>query len=297
MDVLFREITVHLDRGAALELTRILDEESPLETLSGYYEVLYEVGRLGEESTDMRLFFPSSQEDAEIRVMLLLESRGIAHESINTEIINRDEYLTAYKKHYTPLCPGKRIVIVPSWHRGSKEESQLLGDGRIAVYLDPGLAFGTGRHPTTTMCVRRLEDLPLRGKRITDAGCGSGILSLCALALEASSVFAFDIDGNATRATEQNHALNPARGQLRLKQGGFELPEFESTTADLLLANLAANILENAAARISEGPQPRMILSGILTEQSANTLAAFPGWELVFRDDVEGWALLDVVRK
>ena len=296
-NVLYREVKVRLDRMSALELTRLLDEGTPLASLCGYYEVLYEEGRLGEESTVMCLFFPGDQEDGEIRVLLLLEAKGIVYESIRTEILNRDEYLNAYKQHYTPLRPGTKVVIVPSWHRGSPEEEELLVDDCIAVYLDPGLAFGTGRHPTTTMCIRRLEQVHVSGLRVCDAGCGSGILSLAALALGAVSALAFDIDGNAIRATEQNGALNEARGTLTLVQGGFDLPDFLATASDLLLANLAANILVNAAGRIDSGPHPRMLLSGILSEQADQTLAAFPGWRELFRDDVEGWALLDLVRR
>ncbi len=294
---LFREVAVLLNRDACLELTRILDEESVLDSLCGYYEVLYEVGRPGSDSTDIRLFFPSDQEDAEIRVMLLLEARGIGFESISTTTLNRDEYLNAYKQHYLPIRPGRRIVIVPSWHRGSPEEQALLTPDTLAVYLDPGLAFGTGRHPTTTMCLQRLEDLTLEGLRVTDAGCGSGILTLAALALGAAAVLAFDIDSNAVRATEQNHALNPARGSLRLLVGGFDLPEFMSTPTDLLLANLAANILVNAASRIDAGPQTRMLLSGILTEQVDQTLGAFPSWTLRERFELDGWALVELARR
>lgn len=288
---------MRLSRDGALDLSRILDEETPLPTLAGYYEILYEVGRLGEDETALRLFFPADQEDAEIRVLLLLASRGIEHSGVTSTIINKDEYLTAYKRHYTPQRPGDRIIIVPSWHKGSAEEQALTNEQTLPVYLDPGLAFGTGRHPTTTMMIRRLEQVQLTGLRITDAGCGSGILSLAALALGSGPVLAFDIDGNAVRATAQNEALNPNRGSLTIIQGGFELLEFSSTPCDLLLANLAENIIRNAAAEIKAGPQPRMFLSGIISEQVDLVLAAFDDWELLFRDDLEDWTLLDLARK
>ncbi|MCB1322680.1 MAG: 50S ribosomal protein L11 methyltransferase, partial [Leptospiraceae bacterium] len=172
----------------------------------------------------------------------------------------------------------------------------------LALYLDPGLAFGTGKHPTTELCLQFLDDLKPNGMRIVDAGAGSGILSLGALLLGARSVFAFDIDGNALTAMRQNLRMNCpplVEGQLSAHHGGFDLPELERELehADLLLGNITAGVILQNQNVIMSGSHRRMALSGILSEQSDRVVEAFqPAWRLNRMLTNDGWVLLDMER-
>ena len=115
-----------------------------------------------------------------------------------------EDWANAWKASYHPLRIGRHFLIIPAWQ--TTEVERRPGD--IPVVLDPGMAFGTGLHPSTQLCMMAMEDVVQPGQRVLDAGCGSGILSIAAARLGAASVDAFDIDPIAVRATEENAALN-----------------------------------------------------------------------------------------
>jgi len=359
-DCLFREIEITLSKDDALELTRLLDEGAPLPDFRGYYEVLFELDRGQEEcrpadntaerqfaegdsakedppenrplanSTKLVLYFSAENVIAAIHVELLLAALDIADYDIHEKILNRRDYLEAYKEHYRPFAIGERLVIVPSWHRGTEAEREALGrgdgggsavgdrsgemsdcssgvppvrdrfgDARLPLYLDPGLVFGTGHHPTTRLCARRLEEAVRGGMRVIDAGCGSGILGIAALLLGASLVFAFDIERASLRSAIQNGALNPGISErLAVKHGGFDLGEFAEFPADLLIGNLTENVILSWSDCIRRGRFPRLILSGFLAEQKQNVIERFADeWRLVCEREEEGWVLLDFEKR
>ena len=115
-----------------------------------------------------------------------------------------EDWANAWKASYHPLRIGRHFLIIPAWQ--TTEVERRPGD--IPVILDPGMAFGTGLHPSTQLCMLAMEDAVQPGQRVLDAGCGSGILSIAAVRLGAARVDAFDIDPIAVRATEENAALN-----------------------------------------------------------------------------------------
>ncbi|MCR9143752.1 MAG: 50S ribosomal protein L11 methyltransferase [bacterium] len=309
---IYREIEVELPTDDTLPFVQVLDEGQALPDLSGYYEVLYDENRPQSEKDLARLvlYFPIHCELATAQVELVLNALGLERFQIGEKRIERQDYLQAYKQYYEPFQISSRLLIVPSWDRGGERERELQSSlqtqaGREfrSLYLDPGLAFGTGKHPTTELCLQYLDDaFAARDsdapRDIIDAGAGSGILSIGALLLGARRVYAFDVDGNAAIACEQNLALNPGiGGELRFERGGFDLPGFADFSADLMLGNLTATVLLQNQQFIDRARVKRMVLSGILSEQQDQVIAAFESgcWRLApdgIREK-DGWVLLE----
>ena len=133
-----------------------------------------------------------------------------------------EDWANAWKSSYHPLRIGRRFLVIPAWQTAEV----LPGPGDMPVILDPGMAFGTGLHPSTQLCLMAMEDVVQPGQRVLDAGCGSGILSIAAVRLGAGRVDAFDIDPIAVRATEENAALNdlPLPDQRRGQRGAGARP-------------------------------------------------------------------------
>lgn len=195
-------------------------------------------------------------------------------------------------KDFRPMRFGQRLWICPGGQR-----PQL--DGSVApviIELDPGLAFGTGTHPTTALCLEWLDSASLPGRFVVDYGCGSGVLAIAALKLGASAVLAIDIDPQALLATRENAARNNVAERLTV--GGPS--EAQQAPTDVLLANILAEpLLELAPAfaeRVAAGGA--IVLSGILPSQAAPVASRYAAWfdmrPATVRDD---WALLYGVRR
>ncbi|MDA1257063.1 MAG: 50S ribosomal protein L11 methyltransferase [Chloroflexi bacterium] len=174
-------------------------------------------------------------------------------------------------QEFEPVRVGKRLVIAPggsSWDRTPDD---------IVIQLDPGLAFGTGHHPTTRMCMLYLEKSVTPGCAVLDLGCGSGILSLTSLKLGAGSVTAIDIEADAVKASLENLAINKLSGKARVQQG--TLPDAVSTdgTFDVVVANISANVLIALAPHVlaTLAPTGVFVGSGLLAERRSEVEAAF----------------------
>ncbi len=208
--------------------------------------------------------------------------------------IENQDWSESWKRHYRPLRLGRHLVIVPSW------ATTALLPGDVTVLMDPGMAFGTGTHPTTQLCLELIEENLRAGMTVIDLGCGSGILGLAALRLGAGQVLALDTDPEAIRATQDNARLNQIDVRLHTHLGS--LPDVLAGTLPLGRAALVvANILAGTLTRmLGEGlprviePGGRLILSGILREQSADVEAAIAasGMELVAQRAREDWVAL-----
>jgi len=287
----FTEVRLTLPRPAGQLLVQHLDAQT-VPGLEGYFETLYLENQSG-DATSLYFYFDPSDTAASLKVELLAAAFGAEDSDTETRTVSRKEYLESYKKHYTSFRAGD-FAIIPSW---KKNEAADFEGARI-LYLDPGLAFGTGLHPTTRMCLGWISSHTdeIRGKRIIDAGCGSGILSLALLLSGAGRVFAFDVESNSIRATQQNLELNAAApaGNLELQLGGFELEGFAAFGAEILVGNLTATIILGAKERISSVRSPRMIFTGILTEQEEDVKNAFSDWRLLRSASEDGWSLLEL---
>ncbi len=164
---------------------------------------------------------------------------------------------------------GRRLWVRPSHERVDEA-------GAVVVELDPGLAFGTGTHPSTALCLEWLDDLPPAPGRVIDYGCGSGILGIAAARLGAHEVQAFDIDPQALLATRENAGRNAVQARLRIVPSAAGL----QPGADVLLANILAGTLIELTAELCSLLRPggRYVLAGILAEQQQAVAQAFAGW-------------------
>lgn len=167
----------------------------------------------------------------------------------------------AWKKYYKPVRVTDRLTVSPLW------EAVHPGPDEVVVRLDPGMAFGTGTHATTKMCLRLLERYLRPGDRVIDVGCGSGILSIAAVKLGAGAVLAVDLDELAVQKTRENANLNGVQNLISVRKG--DLLKGVSEEGDLILANLLAPIILRLAPDLHRVLRPggRLIASGIVSGQ------------------------------
>jgi ribosomal protein L11 methyltransferase len=209
-------------------------------------------------------------------------------------------WVEAWKEHYHPIPVGQRLIIVPAW-------LEVGPGGRLPIRIDPGMAFGTGTHPTTQLCLELLDErFAAAGpsRRVIDIGCGSGILAIAALRLGAEAALGVDIDPLAIDASRQNAEANGIRQGLELGVGSLGevlAGQFGLRQAEIVFANILAPIL----ARLLEAgladllaPGGILILSGILEEQSADLEVAAEryGLRLVDRRQTGSWVALGMQR-
>jgi ribosomal protein L11 methyltransferase len=183
--------------------------------------------------------------------------------------IAEQDWVRAGLAGLTRIHCGGRLWIVPSW------EALPDVEGGVFVHLDPGLAFGTGTHPTTAMCLAALAEAPPQGQRVLDYGCGSGILAIAALKLGAASALGVDIDPQALQATR----ANAERNGITAAEIETALPDVEPPPAsfDLVLANILAAPLVALAPVLARSARPgaRLLLAGLLDWQAETVMAAY----------------------
>lgn len=297
---IFIEVTVTLPKSHSLDLAARLDNQL-LTSLSGYYEVLYEEGQQT-DTTVFKLYFPAQWLAASTEVEALLLTLNIPDYSVQQSSINRLGYMEAYKEHYEPIRLSTHLGVIPNWHRGSQVEQEFAKQFEseyIPLYLDPGLAFGTGRHATTQMMIEWIDTQDWRNLRILDAGCGSGILSLAALKKGALHATAFDIDRNAVNATVENLVENQiSEDRYSVFEGGWDLPELAKNQFDVIVANITMNIFVEYRQIINQIQANRLVVSGVLQEMRDRFIELFGNeWQLQFETSSDGWVLLDFIRK
>lgn len=180
--------------------------------------------------------------------------------SVQLETVEDQPWERAWMDSFQPMCFGKRLWIYPSW-------IEIPDDDTVKLLLDPGLAFGTGTHPTTALCLEWLDGQDMDGKTVLDYGCGSGVLAIAALKLGAKHAVGTDIDPQALQATHDNaerNGIDPASLHTCYPQ---DLP---SQTYDVVMANILAGPLAELAPALLAALRPggQLILSGILAEQA-----------------------------
>jgi ribosomal protein L11 methyltransferase len=216
---------------------------------------------------------------------------------LRTQVVHEADWATAWKRHVGVLRIGSRIVIRPTWRRHRRQP------GDVVIAMDPGMAFGTGLHPTTRLCLAGIErwaDEGLLGSgpaRLLDVGCGSGVLGIAAGLLGATALVGVDTDPIAIEATLANARRNRVARRLRAWQGS--LPS-GAGPFDLVAANLIASVLISLAGDLAAELQPggRLLASGIFVDRETAVRAAFEDAGLhVLRRDAEGdWVALEAGR-
>lgn len=197
------------------------------------------------------------------------------------------EWLAEFRASLAPLHFGGRLAIVP---RG---QAAAAGTPH-RIELEPGLAFGSGSHPTTAMCLAWLAGHGITGKSVLDYGCGSGILALAALALGAARATAVDLDPQALAAAADNARHNGLTGRLKVLAPGEPDPQ----RYDLIMANILKNTLVELAPALTAlaAPGARLLLAGILAPQAACVAAAYDGWRIAVAGQDGDWVLLTGTR-
>jgi ribosomal protein L11 methyltransferase len=186
-------------------------------------------------------------------------------EPVFRELADQD-WMSAWKEHYQPIPVGERIMILPAWVEKDPPD-------RIPVRIDPSMAFGTGIHPSTQLCLQMIETYLRPGNPMIDVGCGSGVLSIAALKLGAKYVAAVDTDPMAVRATQENALINKIVKDLEVRRGSIEQVlegHLAVERAPLVMANILASVVisllgEGLAWLVSPGGV--LVVSGILAEQ------------------------------
>ncbi len=187
-------------------------------------------------------------------------------------------------KDFKPMRFGRRLWVCPGGLPAGEPDA-------IRIELDPGLAFGTGTHPTTALCLEWLDAQDLDGLAVVDYGCGSGILAIAAARLDAGSVLAMDIDPQALIAACENAGRNGVADRIAVTGD----PQLAADSADVLLANILAGPLVGLAPRFAQAVRPggRLALSGLLLEQAETVTAAYRPWfDIAIAATRDGWALL-----
>ena len=200
--------------------------------------------------------------------------------------IGDEDWVRKTQAQFTPQHVTPRLWIVPTWH-------QPPDPAALNVILDPGLAFGTGTHPTTRLCLRWLDDILRGGETVVDFGCGSGILAIAALKLGAASASGVDIDPQAVTAARRNAEQNGVPAT-------FVTAAEQLTAGELVVANILAKPLIVLSALIASLTLPggRLALSGILVEQADEVRDAYRAWyDFEPVQEESGWVLLSAVRR
>lgn len=198
---------------------------------------------------------------------------------INVQEVDDESWYDNWKKYYS-VIHANRYAIVPKWIKYDEKE------GEISILMDPGMAFGTGEHESTKMCLQLMSDLDFAGKAVIDVGTGSGILGIAAIKSGAKSCYMCDIDSVAVKAAKENSALNGVTEKAEIELA--DLLKNKERTADIVLANLTADIL----IRLSEGlcehinPGGVLVCSGIIHSRKRDVTEAFSAKGLRLAKDI-----------
>ena len=236
-------------------------------------------------ATRVVALFDEAQRFEPVRLALADRFGAAAAARIELEALEDRDWERAWMDHFQPMRFGQHLWVVPTGMAAPEDPEAVVLD------LDPGLAFGTGTHPTTALCLQWLDGHPPRGRTVLDFGCGSGILAIAALKLCAARALGTDIDDQALWASRENAVRNGVEARLALMLPG-DLP---GEPVDLLLANILANPLIQLAPRLAALVRPggQLLLSGILAEQADSVMAAYASW-IRFSPPMEreGWVCL-----
>ena len=219
-----------------------------------------------------------------------LKNSGIGYQ-LNTTGVEQEDWQNAWKKYYHAMDIGERLAIVPGWEDYRTD--------RIRIVMDPGMAFGTGTHETTSLCLETLDSLVKGGERVLDIGTGSGILAIAALKLGADSAEGVDIDPMCVRTAGENAARNGVADRFKVLVG--DLSDKASGQYNIITANIVAAAILSLAPHVPVlmAPGARFIASGIIDERKDEVLAGLKaaGLEPVEVKEKRGWVCIICEKK
>lgn len=208
--------------------------------------------------------------------------------SLETKVVDDMDWANEWKKHYKPLKVGKRILIKPTW------EEAVGNDDDILIQLDPGMAFGTGTHESTKMCIEFLEKYVKERRSLLDVGCGSGILSIVGAKLGCSEVLAIDIDPVAVRTAEDNINANGVKEKVHAETAVIE--DINGQIFDIIVANIVADVIINITSTVRKSLEEGgiYIVSGIIKDrkQDVEDKLVSEGFKVLEQSDMGEWVAM-----
>jgi ribosomal protein L11 methyltransferase len=229
-------------------------------------------------------------EDAPIDAIMLKAAHAIGlaqPPAYRTDTLEDNDWVRLTQSQFNPIPISQRLWIVPTWHTPSDPAA-------INIVLDPGLAFGTGSHPTTRLCLRWLDANIRGGEAVLDYGCGSGILAIAALKLGAASAIGVDMDAQAVQASRDNAAANQVGARFCQPD---DAPKLQ---ADIVVANILTNPLKVLAPLLANATRQggQIVLSGILGDQAEDVMKIYAQWFTLAPTIIdEGWACVSGVKR
>ena len=293
----YQQITINVNDAVAERLADALMEHGALSAAieDAYAGTENEQAIFGEPGMPTEQIWQQSKvialfgenDDAAAMIQAASQACGLKDLAYTSEILADQDWVRLTQAQFDPIQISERLWITPSWHEAPNSNA-------VNLQLDPGLAFGTGSHPTTRLCLKWLDTQLKGSESVLDYGCGSGILTIAALKLGAGSAVGVDIDEQAIRASRDNAAQNNVDAQFYLPDG---LPQGQF---DIVVANILANPLrmlgEMLAARTKQGG--RIVLSGLLDEQVEELSGIYRQWFDIEPAEIdEGWARLSGVKR
>ncbi|MGH8631819.1 MAG: 50S ribosomal protein L11 methyltransferase [Burkholderiales bacterium] len=227
--------------------------------------------------------------DADLAAALAAASKLAARSlpEYRVKLLDDQDWVHLTQRQFAPMRISNRLWIVPSWHRAPEP-------GAINIVLDPGLAFGTGSHPTTRLCLRWLDEWLESGQSVVDYGCGSGILAIAAAKLGASRVTGVDIDPQALQSSRYNARLN------NIAAAFISAADPAPDPADVVLANILSSPLKVLAPLLAGLVRSggRLVLSGVLAAQAEDVAQAYSAWfEMQIGAADQGWVRLEALKR
>ncbi|UDG82819.1 50S ribosomal protein L11 methyltransferase [Candidatus Vallotia lariciata] len=290
----YREVVVEVDRNSAESLSDALLELGVLsvciedaDSETPYEQALFdESGLISGQVVWMHsrviAMLGSKQDPTILLVAAANKAEMPMLPAFTTRNVHEQDWLKLIQTHLKPIHIGQKIWVVPTWHDAPKQDA-------VVLKLDPGLAFGTGRHPTTRLCMEWIEQHVQAGNSLLDYGCGSGILSILACKCGASPVVGVDIDPQAIELTQRNSKHNHVEITYKFPH------ECPANKFDIVVANILSNPLKLMASILASKVKPggRLALSGILTCQVDAVVAAYASYiHLSIWCEREGWVCL-----
>jgi ribosomal protein L11 methyltransferase len=260
-------------------------------------------GPTGDLMTSIKVYLSDEDHDElrQIEIGLALLNRVSPAQEFepHTRLLAKTDWAEAWKAHYHVLHVGRRLVVRPSWCDDTSLPHELI------LELDPGMAFGSGLHPTTQLCLRALEDIVRPGATVLDVGTGSGILAIAAGRLGAARVLALDTDPLAVQVARQNVALNRLEPVIAVQEGTLEIPQVDprgdgQAGWEVIIANILAETIVQLAAAFQANLAPAgvLIASGIIADRADEVIASLHRHQLTLleRESDGDWVALTARR-